>query len=274
MSEWIAAAQEGAILWLWQMDGGPHPLEQHSASADTPEALAETAAALMPGVGGPIVACGLPQAGFRKVPCAPLDAAPVELAKSPRRIAAIPGLAQESPAHVTQGAETKMAGFLTLNPKFDGVLCLPGTETAWAHVSAGEVVSFQTFATADMARDMAARLGLRAEAWDEAAFLDMLSEVQARPEKLAGRVAGIRAEGLLSGLSEDEARGRLWGAMIGAEMAATRAYWLGQPVAVIGEAAMAAIYASAVTAQGTAPLQASGREMLLKGLAEARARLG
>jgi len=274
MSEWIAAAQEGAILWLWQMGGGEHPLEQHSASADTPETLAETAASLMPGIDGPIVACGLPQAGFRKVPCEPLDAKPVELAQSPRRIAAVPGLAQDDPAHVTQGAETKMAGFLALNPKFDGVLCLPGPETAWAHVSAGEVVSFQSFATSDMARDTAARLGLRAEAWDEPAFLDMLSEVQARPEKLAGRLASIRAEGLLTGLSENIARGRLWGAMVGAEMAAARPYWLGQPVAVIGEGALAAIYVNAVSAQGAAPVQANGREMLLKGLAAARARLG
>ncbi|WP_212524251.1 2-dehydro-3-deoxygalactonokinase [Actibacterium sp. MT2.3-13A] len=274
MSEWIAAAQDGAILWLWQMEGGAHPLEQHSASADSPESLAETAAALMPGVGGPIVACGLPQAGFRKVPCEPLDAAPLDLASSPRRVAAIPGLAQENPAHVTQGAETKMAGFLALNPKFDGVLCLPGTETAWAHVSAGEVVSFQTFATADLARDSAARLGLRAEAWDEPAFLETLSEVQARPERLAGRIASLRAEGLLAGLSENVARARLWGALVGAEMAATRPYWLGQPVAVIGEGALAAIYVSAVTAQGAAPVQAKGQAMLLKGLAEARARLG
>lgn len=272
MSEWIAAAQEGPILRLWQMDAGHRPVEQHSASAHSPAELAAKVAELLPNVTGPVVACGLREAGFRKVPCTPLDATPV-LLPAPMTLAAVPGLSQDSPIHVTMGAETRMAGFMALNPRFDGVLCLPGPETAWAHVSAEEVVSFQTFTTVDLARDAAARFGLRTEAWDEQEFLSMLSEVQARPERLAGKLASEKAEAVLRGLSENAARARLWGAFLGAELAATRAYWLGQQVAVIGEGQLARTYVSALRAQGLEPVQVAGEAMLLKGLAEARSRL-
>jgi len=272
MSEWIAAFQEDTILWLWQMDAGHCPVEQHSASAHSPEELIETAAKLLPDTHGPIVACGLRQTGFRKVPCTPLDERPVIL-PGDRTLAAIPGLAQDKPIHVTQGAETRIAGFLALNPGFDGVLCLPAPETTWAHVSAGEVVSFQTFITVDLARDAAARFGLRTEAWEDEEFLTMLSDVQARPERLAGKLASEKAEALLRGLSENAARARLWGAFLGAELAATRAYWLGQQVAVIGEGQLAQTYVTAIRAQGLEPVQVAGDAMLLKGLSEARAKL-
>lgn len=273
MSEWIAAAQDGPVLWLWQMDAGHRPVEQHSASAHSPGELAEKVAELLPHAQGPIVACGLREAGFRSVPCAPLDSKPVML-DAPVPLAAIPGLAQDKPIHVTQGAETRMAGFLSLNPKFDGVLCLPAPETTWAHISAGEVVSFQTFSTVDLARDAAARFALRTEAWDESEFLAMLSEVQARPERLAGKLASEKAEAILRGLSENAARARLWGAFLGAELAATRPYWLGQQVAVIAEGTLARTYMCAIQAQGLNPILAPAEEMLLKGLSEARARLG
>ena len=51
-----------------------------------------------------------------------------------------------------RGEETQIAGFLALNPGWDGVICLPGTHSKWAHVSAGEVVSFQTFLTGESFR--------------------------------------------------------------------------------------------------------------------------
>ena len=49
-----------------------------------------------------------------------------------------------------RGEETQIAGALALLPDFDGVFCLPGTHSKWAHVSAGEVVSFQTYMTGEL----------------------------------------------------------------------------------------------------------------------------
>jgi 2-dehydro-3-deoxygalactonokinase len=49
-----------------------------------------------------------------------------------------------------RGEETGIAGFLEREPGFNGALCLPGTDTKWARVSAGEVVSFRTAMTGEL----------------------------------------------------------------------------------------------------------------------------
>ena len=47
-------------------------------------------------------------------------------------------------------AIAQIAGALALMPGFDGVVCLPGTHSKGVHVSAGEIVSFQTATTGEM----------------------------------------------------------------------------------------------------------------------------
>ena len=106
--------------------------------------------------------------------------------------------------------------------------------------------------------------------WDDAAFDTALSDALSRPERLGARLFSLRAEGLLNNLSHSEARARLSGLLIGVELAATKAYWLGQPVAVVGADRLAALYARALTAQGAAPCLLSVRDATLAGLAIAR----
>ena len=49
-----------------------------------------------------------------------------------------------------RGEETQIAGFLSENPAFEGVLCLPGTHTKWVRIDAGEIVHFRTFMTGEL----------------------------------------------------------------------------------------------------------------------------
>ncbi|MGB8623164.1 MAG: 2-dehydro-3-deoxygalactonokinase, partial [Paracoccaceae bacterium] len=220
-ADWVAVTPHGPELRLRAM-AGHDVLAEGRATLDTLRDSVKVLTGALP----PLVACGLPQAGLRKVPCTPLDQTITPAAVGGVSLAMIPGLAQDSPAHVTQGAETAIAGFLTVNPKFDGVLCLPGTETTWAQISAEEVVSFQSFLTGGLAGAMAVQLGLTGEEWDDDAFAEALSDTMAKPERLAGRLASLRAERLVSGLSDGAARARLMGVLIGAELAAARPYWL------------------------------------------------
>ncbi|HSF64973.1 MAG TPA: 2-dehydro-3-deoxygalactonokinase, partial [Paracoccaceae bacterium] len=90
-----------------------------------------------------------------------------------------------------------------------------------------------------------------------------------RPERLAQRLFALRAEGLLQGLAPGAARARLSGLLIGVELAATRPYWLGQPVAILGAEALAARYARALGAQGSRPRLLPGTDCTLAGLAAA-----
>jgi 2-dehydro-3-deoxygalactonokinase len=230
----------------------------------------------------PVLCCGMvgarqgwAEAGYRAVPCTPLAGPFTRVATADGRIDVqiVPGLSQARPADVMRGEETQIAGFLALDPRFDGVICLPGSHTKWAHVSAGEVVSFQTAMSGEifsaLGRHTVLRHSLAADGWDDAAFDSALSDTLSRPETLATRLFTLRAEGLLAGLAPQAARARLSGLLIGAELAATRPYWLGQPVALIGAQTLCAHYARALRAQGIDALRSDATAATLAGLSAA-----
>ncbi len=227
----------------------------------------------------PMIACGMigarqgwVQAAYTAVPCAPL-ASNLTAAPSALDVRIIPGLSQPEPADVMRGEETQIAGFLALNPKWDGVLCLPGSHSNWAHVSAGEVVSFRSFMTGELFAALSHHTVLRhsvpATGWDEAAFLDGLDTTLARPERLASALFSIRAEDLLRGQDGGAARARLSGLLIGAELAAAKPYWLGQQIGVIGAGELAGLYVRALATQGAPATQANGTAATLAGLTAA-----
>lgn len=241
-----------------------------------------------PWLNGPtdLMACGMvgsrqgwAEAPYAAVPCRPLGTGPVRApASDPRlRVHLIPGLKQLSPPDVMRGEETQIAGFLALNPGWDGVLCLPGTHTKWAHLSAGEVVSFQTFMTGELyltlARHSVLRHSLAGTGWEAEAFATGVSDGMARPERLTARLFGLRAGDLLEDISPQATRARLSGLLIGAELTAARAYWLGQNVALIGAPDVTAPYRAALEAQAVSAQTADGSETVRAGLAAAYARL-
>ena len=214
---------------------------------------------------------------YRAVPCKPVDraslmAVPVQ---DPRlTVQIVPGLMQARPADVMRGEEVQIAGALALAPKFDGVICLPGTHGKWVHVSAGEVVSFQTQMTGELfdllSRQSVLRHGIATDGWDDAAFDSALSDALSRPERIGARLFALRAEGLLQGLPPQAARARLSGLLIGMELAAARPYWLGQPVMVVGADATSRAYIRALSAQGLSPAALSATDCTLAGLASLR----
>jgi 2-dehydro-3-deoxygalactonokinase len=228
-----------------------------------------------------IICCGMVgsrqgwfEAPYRATPCTPLDAA--GMARVPTKdpqleVWIAPGLKQMKPADVMRGEETQIAGALALTGGADGVMCLPGTHTKWAHLSAGEVVSFQTFMTGEMfallSTQSVLRHGMGETGWDDAAFDEAVSDALSRPERIAAHLFGIRAEGLIAGLPPAAARSRLSGLLIGTELAAARPYWLGQPVSIIGAEGMSRAYARALKAQGVDARLLSATDCTLAGLA-------
>ncbi|TXH50297.1 MAG: 2-dehydro-3-deoxygalactonokinase [Burkholderiaceae bacterium] len=229
----------------------------------------------------PVIACGMVgsrqgwrEAPYRAVPCTPLDPAALIAAATtdPRlNVRIAPGLMQADPADVMRGEETQIAGALRLMPGYDGVLCLPGTHSKWAHVSAGEVVSFQTFMTGELFALLSTasvlRHGMPGAGWDEAAFDTAVSDALSRPERLGARLFSLRAQGLIAGLTPDAARARLSGLLIGMELAAAKPYWLGQRVTLIGAEKLSTAYARALAAQGVTAQRLSVTDCTLAGLA-------
>lgn len=296
--DWIAVDWGTTRLRVWAMDRAGQVLAQ--AASDRGIATLDRAgheAALLALIGGwlpdpalvqgrlPVLACGMVgsrqgwiEAPYRAVPCLPLVAdglvaAPVA---DPRlAVWLVPGLMQAQAADVMRGEEVQIAGFLAAAPDFDGVLCLPGTHAKWVRISAGEVVSFQTFMTGELfallSERSVLRHGMAGEGWEETAFDAGVEVGLARPERLAARLFSIRAEGLLQGLTPGAARARLSGLLIGAELAGAKPYWLGQDVAIVGAGVLTALYGRALAQMGVQVRQYDGGTAVLAGLTAARA---
>lgn len=288
-TEWIAADWGTSHLRVWAMQGAT---VLGCAQSDKGMARIGTGrfqTALMELVenwlkDGPIdvIACGMVgarqgwvEAPYSTVPSQPLPQVPVRVPSTDPRIRAfvIPGLKQLTPPDVMRGEETQIAGFLGTRQNWDGVLCLPGTHTKWVQVSAGEIVSFRTLMTGELFDLLSAQSVLRhsiGEGWDEDSFADAVADTLSKPEQLAARLFGLRAADLLHDQDKDIARARLSGLLIGAELAATRPYWLGQQLAIIGADAVSRVYAAALRQQGAFVETANATEATLAGLALAR----
>ncbi|MFN3972045.1 MAG: 2-dehydro-3-deoxygalactonokinase [Gemmobacter sp.] len=289
--DWIAVDWGTSRLRVFAMDGMVVLAERSSdlgmgclAREGFEPALMALAAPWMGAGAIEVRACGMVgsrqgwfEAPYRAVPCAPVEAGAavaVPVADARLRVTIVPGLKQAAPADVMRGEETQIAGVLALHPGFDGVIALPGTHCKWAHVSAGEVVSFLTVMTGELyallSGQSVLRHGMVGEGWDEAAFDAAVSEAMSHPARLTARLFGLRAEALLTGLDPGVARARLSGMLIGMDLAASRAWWLGREVAVLGDGALAGLYARALAAQGVAPMRIAGRAATLAGLAQSR----
>ncbi|QMU58571.1 MAG: 2-keto-3-deoxy-galactonokinase [Boseongicola sp.] len=288
-ADWIAVDWGTSNLRAWAMRG-----DEAIATAQSDKGMgslekSQFEAALLdliePWLGAgktEVIACGMVgsrqgwvEAPYAAVPCPPLHAnlARPSVSDSRLSVSVIPGIKQNSPADVMRGEETQIAGLLRAAPNFDGVLCLPGTHTKWVHISAGEVVSFRTFMTGELFGLISKKSVLRhsiSKGWDAETFATSVNDAIARPEAMASRLFTLRADDLLHATSSEIARARLSGLLIGAELAAARAYWLGQNIVLIGDAKLSAHYLEALETQGATATMADATATTLAGLAAAR----
>ncbi|WP_319825540.1 2-dehydro-3-deoxygalactonokinase [Thalassovita sp.] len=163
-------------------------------------------------------------------------------------------LAQENPpARLSVAQRLQLAGYQAQHPDWDGVVVLlDARHSHWCLISAAELVGLQTFLTPRLIDALQAPSQA-----DQPALLETLS----RPERLAAHLA----------LSEANPEA-ITGHLIGAELGAARAWWLGQQVAVIGPVALANAYATGLASQGVPAITV--RDTTPDGLAALRSHLG
>ncbi len=288
--DWIAIDWGTSNLRVWAMSATDEPLAEAQSDRGmgklTPAEFEPALLALIaPWLHKPTtaIACGMVgarqgwvEAPYARTPCTP---SPTTFTRAPTTHAnltvhIIPGVSQDSPADVMRGEETQIAGFLHENPDWDGILCMPGTHTKWVHLSAGEIVSFQTVMTGELFATISTQTVLRhsmaEEGFDNDAFTQAMTDTISRPERLAARLFSIRAESLLHSQTGPQARARLSGLLIGAELAATRPYWLGQQIAIIGNGTAARLYQQALASQGAGSRLTDTTTITLAGLIAAR----
>ena len=291
-TEWIALDWGTSHLRAWIMGPDGQVMERRESDAGMgtlapdqfEKALLDLVDDCLPaGQVTPVIACGMAgsrqgwaEAAYRAVPCTPPGAdlmTHVKTTDARLNVHILPGVKQLQPADVMRGEETQIAGFLAREPDFDGVLCLPGTHSKWARISAGEIVSFQSYMTGEMfallSKQSVLRHGMAGEGWNEDAFTAAIGDAMSRPQALAAQLFALRAGSLIADLDAASARARLSGLLIGVELAAARPYWLGQDIAVLGADALAEAYMRALTAQGCLPRSVAADEMTLAGLSAA-----
>lgn len=289
-TEWIALDWGTTHLRAWAMGADGKVLA--SATSDKgmgglvreefePALLALVDEWLEPGRTISAIACGMVgarqgwiEAPYAQAPCPPLSsqliAAPV---LDPRiSVQIIPGIMQTAPADVMRGEETQIAGLLARDPDYSGVVCLPGTHSKWVRVRDGRVAAFKTFMTGEMFALLSGQSVLRhgmGEGWDHDAFLMGVAAPLEKSGQLAGLLFPLRAESLISELKPDAARARLSGILIGAELAAMRAFWQQSQVTIIGAGQLANLYAQALATQSHIAKEVDTEALTLAGLTAA-----
>ena len=233
----------------------------------------------------PVMCCGMvgsrqgwAEASYQTAPCtAPSGANATRVTVKDPRMALwiVPGVKQVGPDDVMRGEETQIAGFLSQNPKFDGVICLPGTHTKWVRVSAEEIVSFQTYMTGELfsllSDHSVLQHSVKTDAFDQQAFEDALSDAISRPQSIAAKLFGLRAAHLVSDQSASVSKASLSGFLLGLELAGSRPYWLGMDIALIGAPELCDLYKGGLAAQGAFANTYSVNDMTLAGLKAAYA---
>ncbi len=286
-ADWIAVDWGTTHVRAWAMSDGDDVLATAQSSAgaggltrnDFESALLDLVGEWLGERVTQVICCGMvgsrqgwAEATYLQVPTPPQSGEPVVAPSSDLRLQVfiLNGIKQINPADVMRGEETQIAGLLALEADFDGIACLPGTHTKWVHVVGGEVFHFATFMTGEMfsllSQKSILRHSLSNEGLEEASFVAALERAMAKPERVANRLFGLRAEGLLDNLDPLVARSRLSGMLIGLEIAAAKPYWLGQELRLIGDAKLCEIYRLALSHLALEVTILDGTDTTLAGL--------
>ena len=228
----------------------------------------------------PIIICGMAgaktgwkEAAYLKAPCPPINRekiVQVETEDQRISVSVVPGIMQKSPPDVMRGEETQIAGYLSKNPDFDGIICLPGTHTKWAHISANEIVSFKTFMTGEIFLSLSERSILKSSVqsneFDSTSFLEAFEDTYSNPALLSSKLFGLRAADLLENTSTKFLKSKLSGYLIGCELAGAKSYWLGQNIIMIGNNDLCILYQKALKKLGINTTIESTQNVTLNGL--------
>lgn len=197
----------------------------------------------------------------------------------------LPGLSQTlsgaSHFDVMRGEETQLAGLLSDQDNFSGLVCLPGTHAKWALLEAGSVNGFTTYLTGELYQLLASQSVLKhsvsIDSLDDVAcreiFIAAVQEIYKAPHAFSSRLFGLRAQDLLdSSLPTGTKRGavlaaRLSGLAIGLELSsACRQQPDDQSITLIGNQALCQRYTLALNAIGYQTSNMDGDTAVLAGL--------
>jgi len=202
------------------------------------------------------------------IPCRLADQAPQAIPTDGLRLDlhALPGLHQAGTEGHVFASESLIRGVVVSCPEFHGFVCIPGQQTVWAGVRAGEVFRLQDFMTAELAELLVPRTGDGMIAAEPGLNKDVFAEALAwsltQPELLAQHLIAARSD-------PDPTKARLKGHLIGAELAGARDFWQGQRVLVVGPGPWSDLYSGALVDLGVSVQRCDRDDLTLSGLKHA-----
>ena len=154
---------------------------------------------------------------------------------------------------------------------------MPGTHSKWVQLGGRRVEHFTTAITGELFEVLRTHSVLRHSfagpiqgSQQEVGFQAGLTSGIEAPQKLLAMVFKVRAGSLLSGRTSDWCAGFLSGLLIGTEIGALRE-WVGETeIAIVGDSALAQLYARGFTIVGGQARIVDGVEATLAGLKAAR----
>jgi len=199
--------------------------------------------------------------GWVEAPYLACPAGPAEIATALVRVPfegaellLVPGLTHTDAAgtpEVMRGEETQLVGVLG-ELGADGIACLPGSHSKWAHIAAGRIAGFATYLSGEAFAALRGHtiLGrmMQDGPTDPAAF-DRGVARSGDPGHLLHHLFGVRTLGLFGRLAETESASYLSGLLIGHEVRAALPT-TGATVHLIGAEPLCALYTRAIIACG------------------------
>jgi 2-dehydro-3-deoxygalactonokinase len=228
----------------------------------------------------PILLCGMigSRQGWREAPYVGLPAAEADLAGrlvaiEDGAIRIVPGVSGEGLSgapDVIRGEETQIFGALELIGARSGTFCMPGSHSKWVEMRDGRLVRFATFLTGESFaalkdHTILGRLMSDAAAHDPDAFAAGLARARA-PGGLLHHLFSVRSEGLFNRIGGDALASFLSGLLLGHEVQPAIAAFASKDVTIVGSAALAAPYVSAIDAFERRPRHVAGDDAVARGL--------
>ena len=166
----------------------------------------------------------------------------------------VPGVMQNKPADIMRGEETQIAGFININPDFNGVVCLPGTHAKWVSIKDREIKNFKTFMTGELfgviSNHTLIRHSTSIKGWNQTSFEEGVLEGFKNPGAIASNLFSLRAESIVNNLNRDEARSTLSGLLLGVELNGSQSYWKNNNVTLIGSELLSNNYSEGIKILG------------------------
>lgn len=244
---------------------------------------AEVAGLRARGGGRPLLLAGMvgSNRGWREVPyvAAPADLAEIAAAVTwvADDVAIVPGVsfAEDGPgtasrADVMRGEEVQLLGAAALSAADgEGLVCHPGTHTKWVEMEDGGIARFRTVMTGDVFAALAHRSILSdllaQPAPIDAAFLDGVDHGHAATD-LTAELFAVRARVVLGRAAGTSAASYISGLLIGTDLRIGLGRLRADVVPVLGEPALTARFAAALTRVGRTAVVRDGDTAFVAGM--------